>query len=419
MTVPERRQLQTLFFTRFANSYGLVTLLTLLSEYIDLLDPEGLLLGMFAAGLTLAQAGTVVPVAYLGDRFDKRTLLLGGLGLATVVYGLFPLVGSSWGFVFVRGLQGVATTIVGLLGLALVGQLAREDDRGNTIGTSNAWRFAASIGGALSAGLLYDAFGFGVVFGVLAAICGLAFLAVLAWVEPDETTTSGFALTDLALNRRILTITSFRAQYAVAVTLVRTWVPIFAGVAAARGGLGYNAAVNGATAVAVVIAAEKFTNMLCQPYTGTLSDRAGRAQFVFAGGLCYGLVALLVPSAPAVGAGLGLPATFPFLGNLSPAFLPLVALNGLLGVADSIREPASMALFADEGTGTGVASSFGVRDLVWRPGSVLAPLAGGWLTTNVGMAWVFYLGAGAAFTGVAAFAGILTYRYGVTGLAEW
>lgn len=387
-----KRELQALFFTRFANAFGIVTLLTLLPTYIDLLDPQGFVLGMFATGLTLAQAGAVVPVSYLGDRFDKRLVLLCGLGLAAAVYGLFPLVSGSWEFVFVRGLQGVAATVAGLLGLALIGQLAAESERGNTIGMSNAWRFAAAIGGSLSAGVLYDAFGFDAVFALLMAITALAFLAVWRWVDPDETTTEGFAFADLALNRRILSITSFRAQYAVAVTLVRTWVPIFAGVAAARGGLGYNAAVNGATAVAVVLAAEKFTNMLVQPYTGRLSDRFGRASFVLLGGFCYGLVAVVVPFTPAIGSLLGLPSVFPYFGDLSAAFLPLVALNGLLGVADSIREPASMALFADEGTGSGIASSFGVRDLVWRPGSVLAPLAGGWLTTNAGMEWVFYLG---------------------------
>jgi hypothetical protein len=96
-----------------------------------------------------------------------------------------------------------------------------------------------------------------------------------------------------------------------------------------------------------------------------------------------------------------------------------VALNMLLGIADSIREPASMALFADEGKGQGVASSFGVRSLVWRPGSVLAPLAGGWLTTNAGMEWVFYLGAAVAFTGVAAFLGVLTVSHGRNALTAW
>jgi len=413
-----QRELRALFFTRFASAFGLVTLLTLLPTYIDILGATGFVVGMFVTGLTLAQAIAVIPVSYLGDRYDKRTILLVGLALAAAVYGGFIFVDTSLGFILVRGIQGIAATIAGLLGLALVGQLAKDSKRGNTIGKSNSWRFAADIGGTLSAGLLYDNFGFSVVFGLLMVITGLAFLAVLVWVEPDETTVEEFAFFDLAVNRRILTITSFRAQYAVAVTLVRNWIPIFAGVAAA-GGLGFNDAVNGATAVSLTIVSARFMNMLSQPYTGRLSDRFGRARFVFVGGLCYGLAALLVPFTPLIGSTLGLPSSFPYFGDLSSAFLPLLVASGLLGVADSIREPASMALFADEGTGEGVAASFGIRDIVWRPGAIVAPLLGGWLMSNAGIDWVFFLGAGAAFSGVIAFAGILSYDHGREGLAKW
>jgi len=91
----------------------------------------------------------------------------------------------------------------------------------------------------------------------------------------------------LAFNRRLLTLTSFRAQYAVAVTLVRTWVPIYAGVVAAKGGLAY-----APLAVSLVITAEKLTNMLCQPFTGRLSDRAGRSTFLGILSRSYGTRAL-------------------------------------------------------------------------------------------------------------------------------
>ena len=214
----------------------------------------------------------------------------------------------------------------------------------------------------------------------MTALLGASLLGVWGFTDPDETRVSGFAFRDLALNSRILTLTSFRAQYAMAVTLTRTWVPIYVGVSAARGGLALSA-----VAVAIVLAAEKLTNMLCQPYTGRLSDRHGRALFVFVGGGVYGLVALSIPFAPTIGGVLGVPATYPVLGDLSAAFVPVVVLNGLLGVTDSFREPASMALFADEGTGRGIASSFGVRSLVWQPGSVVAPLIGGVLMARVGI----------------------------------
>jgi MFS family permease len=407
------RQRFPLYFTRFANSFGLLTLLTLLPEYIDLFNPSGFEIGLFTTGLTLAQAIAVVPITWAGDRYDKRTILGLSLTGGLVAYGLFAIVDSSTGFILTRATQGLAATGIGVLSLALIGELAPAGQRANIIGTGNAWRFAGAIAGTIGAGTLYEAFGFTVVFAVLVAVLFANLLSVIALVEPDSTSV-GFAFGDLAMNRRILTLTSFRSQYAVAVTLIRTWVPIYAGVSAAKGGLAYSA-----VAVSVVIVAEKMTNMLCQPITGQLSDRVGRSAFVILGGGFYGLIALLVPASPAIGAALPIPA-LPWLDGLSPAFVPLVIINGLLGVADSFREPASMALFADEGTDNGgVASSFGIRALVWRPGSVIAPMIGGFLMTGIGMEWVFYVGAFAAFSGVLTFTGFLWRDHGRKALSAW
>ncbi|MFC4437832.1 MULTISPECIES: MFS transporter [Natrialbaceae] len=447
----DRLQFWVLYLSRFAEGFGFITLITLLPSYINALEPTGttilgvtigagLIVGMYTTGFTLAQTAAVIPLAWAGDRFDKRLVLLAVLAAGVGAYALFPLVDSSASFIAIRGLQGIAVTGAGLMTLSLVGQIATLDTRANYIGKANAASFAASIVGSLSAGALYEAFGFGPIFAIIVCIMLVAWLGTFVYLDPDETRIYGFPFTDLALNRRILTVSSFRFQYAFSVTLVRTWVPIFAGVSAAQGGLAY-----GGLAVALTVVAEKFTNMCCQPFTGRLSDGYGRALFVFAGGAAYGLVALLVPLSPAIGAALELPselvvtlpavlagasflvlplesipAQFSLFGEISPAFLPLVALSGLLGVADSFREPASMALFADEGTDEGgVASSFGIRELVWRPGSVIAPLLGGWLMYEVSMASVFYVGGAFALTGVATFFAVLLSAHGRSALVEW
>lgn len=411
-----RAQFYALYLTRFASGFGFITLAALLPTYLNVLDPQsGIVVGLFVSGLTAAQSVAVIPLAWSGDRYDKRTVLLFSLVVSIVAYASFPLVESSWGFIGARALQGVAITGTGLITLALVGELSTADTRANHIGKANAARFAASILGTISATALYERYGFDVVFGVIVALLIPALVGVLLFVERDDTRIEGFPFADMALNRKLLTLTSFRAQYAVAVTMVRTWIVVYAGVEAAKGGLAY-----APIAVGVVLIAEKFTNMLCQPFTGRLSDDYGRALFVFVGGGIYGLVALVVPSAPAIGRALSLPAAFPVLGALSPAFLPLVGLNALLGIADSFREPASMALFADEGVdGAGVASSFGVRELVWRPGSILAPILAGILMTGPGIQWVFYVGGIASISGVLTFFGVLSYSYGSEALTQW
>jgi len=411
----DRAQFLALYLTRFAAGFGYTTLLTLLPFFIEVLDPSALEIGLFTTGLTIAQTIAVVPLAYAGDRYDKRAVLLGSLVVTVGAYVGFILVDSSAQFILARGLQGLAITGTGLMTLSLIGELSPPEKRANRIGTANAFRFAAAILGSVAAGGLYQRFGFDFVFTLLLVIVLPALVGVWLFVDRDETTVEGFAFTDLAVNDRIVTLSSFRVQYAVAVTMVRTWVPIYAGVAAARGGLAM-----GGLAVGIVVAAEKFTNMLCQPHTGRLSDRFGRARFVAVGGTAYGLVGLAVPLAPALGGVVPATGAIPIVGEFPPVFFALVALNALLGIADSFREPASMALFADEGTEDGgVASSFGIRELVWRPGSMLGPMLAGYLMTQVGMAWVFYVGATTALTGVAAFLLVGTHLFDRSYLSTW
>lgn len=412
MATRDELQFSSLYLVSFAGSLGYMTLLTLLPTYITALGATGVTIGLFITALEVARTIGIVPLGWAGDRYDKRTVLVGAIAVSVVAYLAFSAIASVEGFLAARFLQGLGLTGTGLLGLALVGDLAPDAERANHIGKFNAFRMAAGIAGTVGAGTLVALTGFDLVFGLLALLLVLAAVGVWRYVEADETHVAGFAFSDLALNPRILTLTTFRAQYAVAVSLVRQWVPILIGVTAAQGGLGYGPAIVGA-----VLAAERFTNMLCQPLTGRLSDRHGRALFVFAGGGAYGLIALAIPLVADLSTPIG--PSLPLLGPLTLAVVGAFLCNALLGVADAVREPASMALFADEGKASGIASSFGVRSLVWKPGSVLAPLAGGWVMATLGIEWVFYLGGAAALTGVVSFLAVLTWRHGRTALREW
>lgn len=405
-------QFSSLYLTRFAGSFGFMTVLTLLPDYIDALGAIGVIIGLFITALELARTVGIVPLGWAGDRYSKRSLLVAALVVSALAYLTLSQVATINGFLAARVLQGLGLTGTGLLGLALVGELAPNDGRANHIGKYNAFRMAAGIAGTLGAGIVFALTGFEVLFGILTALLLIAAVSVWALIDEGETQITGFAFTDLAVNRRIVTLTSFRAQYAVAVTLVRKWVPIFVGVSAAQGGLAFGTVIVGG-----VLAAEKLTNMLCQPFTGRVSDRQGRALFVFAGGGAYGVIALAFPFVPMFGGLLSV--SVPIAGEITGAVVVALLLNGLLGVADAFREPASMALFADEGKGAGIASSFGIRSLVWKPGSVLAPLLGGVLMEQFSIEWVFFVGGFAALSGAATFFGVLSWDHGSHALRQW
>lgn len=271
-------QFSSLYLTRFTASFGYMTVLTLLPAYIEVLGATGVTIGLFITALELARTVGIIPLGWAGDRYSKRMLLVGALVVSALAYLVFARVTSINGFLVARVLQGLGITGTGLLSLALVGELAPDHSRANLIGRYNSFRMAAGITGTIGADVLYALTGFDVVFGLVTVLLVVAAVSVWVFVDDDETQITGFAFTELALNRRILTLTSFRAQYAIAVSLVRKWVPIFVGVSAAQGGLAYGAVVVGA-----VLAVEQFTNMLCQPITGRFSDRQGRALFVFLG----------------------------------------------------------------------------------------------------------------------------------------
>lgn len=407
-----RLRYYSLYLVAFANSAGLITITTLLPTYIDLLEPSGIAIGLFISGLTVAQAIAVIPLGWAGDRYDKRTILLGTLLLSAVAYAVFPFVETSTGFIAARFLQGLSVVGVSLLGLALIGELAGPHERANMIGKFNSWKLAAGVLGTLGAGALYELFGFTIIFFLLVILFVAAALGSWRFINPDGTRVS-FAFDSLVVNQRILTMSSFRVQYAFAVTLMRNWVPIFVGVSAAQGGLGFAPFL-----VGVVIATERFTNMLLQPFTGRLSDVYGRSLFVFLGGGTYGVIALLVPFAPTVGSVAGISGLENW--SISLALVIVIILNGLLGVTDAFREPASMALFTDEGVDQGgVASSLGIRNILWRPGNIIAPLIGGVVMTQIGMSWVFFIAGFFAISGALTFVSVLIHTHGKNALRSW
>jgi MFS family permease len=158
------------------------------------------------------------------------------------------------------------------------------------------------------------------------------------------------------------------------------------------------------------MAGGKLTKALAQGWVGDLTDRFGRKyRFVLGGALVYAVGTALIPMAGfAEGYVPGVTlAAFGEQMALPGAFFVLFAAYGVLGIADSLRLPASMALFVEEGEYfDAVGSSLSLRSIAWKVGQVGGPVFVGaiWDATTVLVA--FWTAAGFIVVSSVAFASL-------------
>jgi hypothetical protein len=142
--------------------------------------------------------------------------------------------------------------------------------------------------------------------------------------------------------------------------------------------------------IGAVLAGGKLTKALTQGTVGGLTDRVGRKQyFVIAGALTYALGTAMVPLAAFAD---GVVPTV-VLGGVTvvPAAFVLFLAYGVCGIADSIRLPASMALFVEEGEQfDAVGGSLSLRSVAWKVGQVAGPVTVGavWDLTSAMVAFL-------------------------------
>jgi len=161
----------------------------------------------------------------------------------------------------------------------------------------------------------------------------------------------------------------FRFTFSVGKMAVIIFLPIYA-----RTAFGISA-----FAIGWIMAGGKLTKALSQGFVGDLTDNWGeKPYFVIAGGLLYAVGTALIPLAAYFEGRLPTyeVAVFRDAFTLGGAFLALFAAFCVLGLADSLRLPASMAMFVEEGeTYDAVASAMSLRSISWKVGQVSGPVA--------------------------------------------
>jgi MFS family permease len=157
---------------------------------------DGLAWGIFpllfaARGLTVAQIGVLValyPAVWgigqlltgaASDRFGRKWLIAGGMGVQAVALGLVALGSTSGAWASAAVLLGVGTAMVYPTLLAVVGDVAHPAWRARAIGVYRLWRDAGFAVGAVVAGVVADAVGLTAAVWVVAALTAASGVVVV------------------------------------------------------------------------------------------------------------------------------------------------------------------------------------------------------------------------------------------------
>jgi MFS family permease len=403
------REFAALAGTAFARSQAYSTVLIALALYADVFRTTGVVEGLFGTAFALVQLLVILPLGRKVDTGNAKRWLLAGFLINVVVFVGFVFVESAVHVILIRMVQGLGASVLWITGATVVGEISPDDEQGRWLGSYNQVAAFSSMAGDLLGGYLLYAHGFTLPYLVLTLISLGAF--GLVWValredpggrkDPEEAggVETFRSLLGLPMLRAMV---GFRFAFSFGKMAVIIFLPIYA-----RTAFGISA-----FAIGWILAGGKLSKALMQGVVGNLTDRWGREHhFVAVGASLYGVGTAAIPLAAAA-EGVITPIEVAFLGDtqaLGGAFFALFFAYSILGVADSIRLPASMSLFVDEGEAyDSVASAMSLRSISWKVGQVLGPVLVGGTMDLVSTEAGFLLAAG--FIGVATVGFVLTAR---------
>lgn len=389
---------------RFASGMAYATIIIALALYADIFEASGIAAGLFGSAYAVVRLGLVLPLGRKIDLGNSKRYLLLGLVFNVLLFLGLAVVQTIEHVIFLRGFQAVGSILLWITGVAVVGEIAPDSDRGMWIGTYNQVRSIASLLGDIVGGALLFLYGFGATYAVLIGVTLVATAGVFFVLRDDpgsradpEEATGVQSLVRLLKRRAIAALVAFRFSFSFGKMAVVIFLPIYA-----RTEFGMNAFLIGG-----ILAGGKLTKGIAQGYVGEFADRVGREEwFIFAGTVSYAAGTALIPAAAFASVVID-PVTIRGGGReliLLPAFFLLFVAYAVLGIADSLRLPTSMALFVEEGEYyDSVAGSLSLRSVSWQVGAIVGPLVVGAMFDYVSffggfwLAAAFMIGAGLVF----------------------
>lgn len=323
----------------------------------------------------------------LADRYGRKLMVVRAALSAAVIIGLMGLVTAVWQLLVLRVLQGMFTGTVSAF-QALVSSQTPRDRLGFSLGVMQTAIFVGNSAGPLLGGLVAEAIGFRLSFGVAAGLlftCGAMTLGLIheergsvARAEERPKLVGGMVqvLRAPALISMIASI--FAVQFAV--TQVFPILPQF--VQLLQGGQGHAAVATG-----LILAGAGAAGALSSTGVGWFSDRVGHKRILVAAATAacvtsipqYFVTATWQLALLRVADGFALGAMLPSASAMLAGLVPAERRGAAYGVAASAN---SFGVAAGPLTAAGIVAVLGMRAVFLSAAILLASIAV-WVATMV------------------------------------
>lgn len=351
------------FLARSAYQIGKTPLLPIFAVSLGATDT---FLGIIVSVSTLSGMMLKPLIGLFSDRWGRRNWLL----LATAIFALMPFtyrfVQTPEQLFFVRIVHGIATAIYGPVTLAYVLEKA-PDRQAERLGWFGMARSAGYIVGPAAAGWMLLTMSPVHVFTVIGLLSSFAFLPVLALPEspmlfngvlPPLKAQFRRALKSAGQTPSIWLSGGLEAVTYVALYALRAFLPLYA--------LANDISV---AVVGIFFALQEATHMVLKPLGGRLGDRISYQPAICLGLGVLGMALYVLPNA---GVGFG-----------------LIALALVLGLAQAMIFPSTVALVSMQIDRSSLGAGMGVIGTFRNAGKVLGPVLGGLLIEQLRFAATF------------------------------
>ncbi|RXE55626.1 MFS transporter [Methanoculleus taiwanensis] len=368
------RVFNVLFISVFSAMLGLGIIVPLLPFYAESLGASGIWIGIIFSGFAISRAVFMPVIGNLSDRRGRRSFILVGLLIYTLLSLAYIAADSVYLLTAVRVLHGFASAMVIPIAMAYIADFAPHGEEGRYMGTFMIALFLGMGLGPLIGGVLQDLAGMNAVFLAMSFFSGISLLICLLLLpESCGTFRIRTPLFRTFLNRAMRPVLLFRVMNAFANGTFMVFLPLIAATLLDLS----------ASEIGILISVSILSTALLQRAFGTLADR-------------YGRVLLIVLGTAMVSASL---IAIPYLSG----FPALLVASAIVGLGGGVAVPAATAVVTVAGREIGQGSAMGAFNTAMSVGMVAAPLICGAVMDIAGVACVFLFSGIVSFLSIGAF----------------